>query len=69
MNTLRKEPSLITLLLLTPLASISAVLFTPALPEIARAKIPGLKCAGTADDYPISDRLCVRAAILWTARK
>jgi len=32
-----KKPSLLTLLLLMPFASISAVLFTPALPEIAAA--------------------------------
>jgi len=31
-----KKPSLLTLLLLMPFASISAVLFTPALPEIAK---------------------------------
>ncbi|NDD58747.1 MAG: hypothetical protein EBZ47_05785 [Chlamydiae bacterium] len=31
-----RKPSLLTLLLLMPFASISAVLFTPALPEIAK---------------------------------
>ena len=34
--TVQKKPSLITLFLLMPFASVCAVLFTPALPEIAR---------------------------------
>ncbi len=43
-----KQPSLVTLLLLMPFASIAAVLFTPALPEIAALFQMSASSAGSA---------------------